>query len=120
MRSAHPQDIDDFITSEGLGSTLDQLPEPTTYTFAISDNKGYFQDRRLLFLGETDSFQAWARLKSSPLRPDEVEYVHFSLLSDTFMVAHNLARLPINMYPFNIVVERGSVTCKEQLTVLVR
>lgn len=114
------QDIDSFIAKEGLASTLEQFPEPVEYTFAISDNKTHFLDKKLLFLGETNSFQAWARLKSYPIKPDEVEFLHFSFLSNTSSVRQNIATLPINIYPFSIIAEKGSDGAKEQLTVLVR
>ncbi|KAF2623399.1 hypothetical protein BU25DRAFT_424913 [Macroventuria anomochaeta] len=106
--------------ADGLAGTLDQFPEPTAYTFAIPGNKGYIQDRKLLSLSETDSFQAWARLKAYPHKPDEVEHVDVSFLSDTSMAAYNLSHLPINMYPFNLVAEKNSNAMKEKLTVLIR
>ncbi|KAH6637417.1 hypothetical protein C7974DRAFT_470349 [Boeremia exigua] len=119
-RSLHLQDIDSFIAHSGLADTLDLLPEPSTYIFAVSDNKAYFEDRKLLFLGETANFQSWARLKSSPLKPDDIEYVHFSFLSNRSTAAAYLDRLPVNMYPFSILAEKGNSEGKEQLTVLVR
>jgi hypothetical protein len=117
---SHIQDMDNFVINEGLMDTFDQFPESVAYTFAISDNQGYLHDRKLLFLGETDNFQAWARLKSYPRKPDEIEYVRFSFLSDTFKAERNITTLPINMYPFNIIANKGSEAAKEELTVLVR
>lgn len=80
----------------------------------------YFQDRKLLFLGKTDRFQAWARLRLYPRKPDEVDYLRFSFLSDTSKVERNPSSLPINMYPFKIVADKGCVSSKEKLTALVR
>ncbi|XPS68310.1 hypothetical protein M3J09_000601 [Ascochyta lentis] len=117
---SHLQDIDRFIVNEGLANTLDQFPESIAYTFAVSDNKSYFQDRKVLFLGETDNFQAWARLKLYPLKPDEVEYLRFSFLSDTSKAERNISGLPINMYPFGLVAQQDPDLAKEELTVLVR
>ena len=75
-KSRHLQDVDDYIATEGLTGTLDQLPDSGEYTFAISDDKGYFDDRNLLFLGGTESFQVWARLMTYSSKPDEVEFLH--------------------------------------------
>lgn len=116
----HLEDIDSFVAKEGLSSTLDQFPEAVSYTFAVSDNKCHFLDKKLLFLGETGSFQAWARLKSYPIKPDEVEFLHFSFLSNTSSIRHNIGILPINMYPFKVIAESASDVAKKQLTVLVR
>jgi len=41
----HLQDVDDYIATEGLTVTLDQLPDSAEYTFAVSDDKGYFDDK---------------------------------------------------------------------------
>ncbi|KZM23361.1 uncharacterized protein EKO05_0009791 [Ascochyta rabiei] len=117
---SHVEDIERFIANEGLGRALDQFSESTAYTFAISDYMRYFQDRKILFLGETDNFQAWARLKLYLLKPDEVEYLRFSFLSDTSKVEHNISGLPINMYPFGLVANQGSNLAREELMVLVR
>ncbi|KAJ4342329.1 hypothetical protein N0V95_006979 [Ascochyta clinopodiicola] len=114
------QDIGRFIVNEGLTSTLDQFPESIAYTFATSNNKGCFQDNKVLFLGETENFQAWARLKLYPLKPDEVEYLRFSFLSNTCKVERNISNLSINMYPFSLVASQGSKLAREELTVLVR
>lgn len=114
-KSKHLQDIDNYVATEGLTATLDQLPERTAYTFAVSDDKGYFDDRKLLFLGGTDSFQVWARLKTYSSKPDEVEFVHYSFLSHMGRAVHDLSRLPISMYPFRLLTEN-----KDRLAVLVR
>ncbi|KAF3047451.1 hypothetical protein E8E12_007120 [Didymella heteroderae] len=104
-RSGYLRDIDDYIATEGLAVT----------TFAISDDKGYFDDRKLLLLGGMDSFQVWARLKTYSSKPDEVEYVRCSFLSHQIRATHDLSRLPISMYPF-----RPLAGNKDKLTVLIR
>jgi hypothetical protein len=64
-----------------LTDTLDQLPDLAEYTFAVSDDKGYVDDRKLLFLGGMESFQVWARLKTYSSKPDEVDFIHYSFLA---------------------------------------
>lgn len=111
----HLQDVDDYIATKGLTTTLDQLPELTAYTFATSDDKRYFDDRKLLFLGGTDSFQVWARLKTYSSKQDKIDFVYYSFLSHHARPAHDLSRLPISMYPFRLLTGN-----KDKLTVLVR
>lgn len=59
-------------------------------------------------------------MKSYPVKPDEVEFLHFSFLSNTSSVKHDIRNLPINMYPLKIVTENASDVAKKHLTVLIR
>ncbi|KAJ4365528.1 hypothetical protein N0V83_008147 [Neocucurbitaria cava] len=118
--SSHLQDIHDYVDDEDLTDTLYCLPELSAYTFAdCMDQRHTYGNNKMLFLGESKSVQAWARVRKAGTKLDEVEYIAISCRTGSQQIVADIKVLPISLYPFNIAHGK-STDVEKGVSILVR